>query len=539
MVAILPPFLKWPATRSHLRQLSEMFPVTSNQQQTVADDENRHFCIDHLKNNLGARSARGGMITLAAQVCKFVLSMVATIVLARLLTPNDYGLIGMVAIVVGFLGMFQYLGLPTATISWSELSHDQVNTLFWLNLALSATIMALVMISAPLVARFYHEPRLVGITLGYSITIFLIGFSIQHQAILMRQMRFLVVAVIEIAAMVIGLCAAIIAALKGAGYWALVLNQFVVALVLIAGSWTACRWRPGLPKRGADVRSMLSFGGNLTGYSVMSYFARNLDNTLIGRFWGAYQLGVYSRAYQMLLMPMEQINTPLVSVAVPALSRLSDSPARYRAAYLKILSKIAMLTMPGVVFMIATSDWLVLLLLGPQWRDTGRVFILLGLAAFIQPSTRSALWLFTTQGRSREMFKWGIMGGVIAIVSIIAGLRWGATGVAASYAITDLCITTPLLFWYVGRRGPVRTSDFYRSMAPGICASLCSLATLLICRPWLDTWPSLLARLSAALTITMAVSVLVFAALPAGRVAIRSFKETLMLLWKKEGVSTV
>jgi O-antigen/teichoic acid export membrane protein len=238
-------------------------------------------------------------------------------------------------------------------------------------------------------------------------------------------------------------------------------------------------------------------------------------------------------------MPMEQINSPLVAVAVPALSRLSDSPARYRAAYLKILAKIAMLTMPGVVFMIGTSDWLVLFLLGPRWRDTGRIFILLGLAAFMQPSARSALWLFTTQGRARDMFKWGVMGGVIAMVSIVAGLHWGATGVAASYAATDLFVSTPLLFWYAGRRGPVRTGDFYRTIAPAVCASICSLATLLIVRPWLEVWPSLISRLGVALITTIAVSLLVFAALPAGRLAMRSFKETLMLLWKRESTSTI
>ena len=279
---------------------------------------------------------------------------------------------------------------------------------------------------------------------------------------------------------------------------------------------------------------MLSYGGNLTGYNITNYFARNLDNALIGKFWGAYQLGMYSRAYQMLLMPMAQINNPLVAVAVPALSRLTDSPERYRAAYRKILEKIAMITMPGIVFMIAMSDWLVLLLLGPQWREAGRIFMLLGVAAVIQPVTKTVPWLFTTQGRAREMLKWGFIGSGIAVVAIVAGLPWGATGVAASYAATDLCISTPLLFWYVGRRGPVRTGDFYRTIAPSVCASLCSLAVLLICRRWLEILPSLVARLTTAFLITVAVSFLVFSALPAGRLAMRSLKEMLMLMLKRQ-----
>ena len=241
--------------------LSEMLSGTSKQQQPVIDDENRHFRTDHLQADLAGRSTRGGAVTLSAQVFKFVFSTVATIVLARMLTPEDYGLIGMVAILVNFVGMFQYLGLSTATVRWAELNHPQVSNLFWMNIGLSVAIMLLTLGSAPLVAWFYHDSRLIGITAGYAVIVLLTGLSIQHEAILMRQMRFGVTAVIEIAAMAIGLGAATIAAWYGAGYWALVLNQFVLALVTIVGVWTACRWRPGLPARGADVRSMLSYGG--------------------------------------------------------------------------------------------------------------------------------------------------------------------------------------------------------------------------------------------------------------------------------------
>jgi len=511
-----------------------MLSGTSKQQQLVVDDENYHFRTDHLKDDLAGRSARGGAVTLAAQVIRFVIRTASTIALARLLTPRDYGLIGMVVILVDFVSMFQYLGLSTATVKWSRLNHRQVSTLFWVNVAMSAAIMLVTVGSAPALAWFYKEPRLVGITACYAVSIFFTGLNIQHEAILSRQMRFGTIALIEIIAIVTGLCAAIVAALYGAGYWALVINQLVMTLVAVAGVWTACKWRPGAPARNSGVRSMLSYGGNLTGYNVTNYFARNLDNALIGKFWGAYQLGVYSRAYQMLLMPMAQINNPLVAVAVPALSRLTDSPERYRTAYLKIVEKIAMITMPGIMFMIAMSDWLVLLLLGPQWREAGRIFMLLGVAAIIQPVTKTAPWLFTTQGRTRELLRWGFISSSIAVISIVAGLRWGATGVATAYSTTDLCITTPLLFWYAGRRGPVRTGDFYRTIAPTACASLCCLAALLICRPWLELFPSLIIRLSIAFAITVAVSFLVFAALPAGRLAMRNLKEMLMLLVKRQ-----
>jgi len=277
---------------------------------------------------------------------------------------------------------------------------------------------------------------------------------------------------------------------------------------------------------------MLCHGGSLTGFNLMTFFARNLDNALIGRVWGPYQLGLYSKAYQMLLMPMQQINAPFAAVAVPALSRLADSPERYRRAYLRILEKIAMITMPGVVLMIATSDWLVLFLLGPQWRGSSLIFMLLGIAAVIQPVTRTCWWLFSTQGRTDDLFRWGLMGGAIAILSIIIGLPWGPVGVAASYAISDLCISSPLLFWYVGRRGPIRAGDFYRTIAPSACAATLSFVVLLICRQWLEIFQHLMTRLTIASLIAAAITFIVLGALPAGRRSLQNFKEMILLLLK-------
>lgn len=539
MFAAHPPAIPAHSNPTLLSFSLDLVTTISNRDHLSSADQNRHFRTDHLQANLGGHAARGGMVTLSAQVFKFVFTTAATIVLARLLTPQDYGLIGMVVIITNFVGMFQYLGLSTATVRWSELNHEQVSTLFWINCGLSAAIALITLASAPLAVWFYHEPRLIGIMAGYALSILLTGLYIQHEAILMRQMRFALIAIVETTALLTGFGAAIVAAWNGAGYWALVLNQLVMTLVTLFGIWIACRWRPGLPARGVGLRSMLSYGGNLTGFNFTTYFARNLDNLLIGKFWGAYQLGVYSRAYQMLLMPLQQINAPLVAVTVPALSRLADSPDRYRAAFLKILEKIAMITMPAVVFMIATSDWLVLFLLGAQWREAGRIFMLLGVAAIMQPITRTALWLFTTQGRARELFKWGIAGSAISIVSIVAGLPWGATGVAAAYAASDLFVATPLLFWYVGRKGPVRASDFYHTIAPAAGAAIFALGVLVGCRPWLETFSHLAARLSIAFAITVAATVLVLAALPAGRLALRNLKDTLLLLAKKESESVV
>ena len=162
----------------------------------LGDDRNdHHFRTDHLKADLGSRTARGGVLIAASQGVKFCIGLGGTVILARLLTPVDYGLIGMVAIIFNFVSMFQYLGLSTATVKWSDLNHQQVSTLFWLNIALSVAIMLVTVASAPLVAWFYKEPRLIWITVGYAISILFMGLSIQHEAILSRQMRFAAIAI--------------------------------------------------------------------------------------------------------------------------------------------------------------------------------------------------------------------------------------------------------------------------------------------------------------------------------------------------------
>jgi len=227
---------------------------------------------------------------------------------------------------------------------------------------------------------------------------------------------------------------------------------------------------------------MLIFGGNFTGFSIVNYFSRNLDNLLIGLCWGAVALGLYARAYQLLLLPLDQINSPIAAVAVPALSRLADSPDRYRQAYLRLLEKIAIMTMPLMAFMIVTSDWLVLLLLGPKWTGVSRIFALLAIAGFIQPVCNTTGWLFLTQGRPHHMFQWGIIGASIIVVSIVVGLPWGALGVATSYSVGFVCVASPLLFWFVGRSGPVRASNIYITSAPVVLASLFALLAALALR---------------------------------------------------------
>jgi PST family polysaccharide transporter len=498
----------------------------------MGDDSPRpsdhYLSADHLTRDLAANAASSAFVTILSQALRFLISVTGTVVLARLLSPEDYGLIGMVITVTGFIALFKDLGLDAATIQRPHISSSQLNTLFWINVSLGALVALLTAAIAPAVAWFYGEPRLNLITIVSAIGFFLNGIVVQHEALLRRRMRFTTLGTIELVSLIVGYAVAISLALHHAGYWALVFSQLAQASTRSLAFWLVTDWRPGLPSTFAGVGSMLAFGGNFTGFSIINYFARNLDNVLIGRYWGVQALGLYSRAYQLLLLPIEQINSPLSAVALPALSRLANSPDRYRRAYLRVLEKVAMLTMPLMALMIVTSDWIVQLTFGRGWRGVSPILSLLGIFGLIQPIGNTGGWLYITQNRTKDMLRWGLIGGSINIVSIIVGLPWGATGVAASYSLCGLIIVSPLMFWFLGRTGPVRAGDFYRTVAPSACAAISVLAVLLLFRE--QTSVSHVATgILVASAITACISLTVFLLLRSGREALRDVLKVVSL----------
>jgi O-antigen/teichoic acid export membrane protein len=500
--------------------------------QTTPPDQDRLFRTDHLKPNLAARSVRGGAVTLAAQGLRFAIQIGSTMILARLLVPGDFGLIGMAVAVTGFVSLFRDLGLSQATVQRESITHADVNALFWVNVAVSSMLALITVACAPLLGWFYGDSRVTGITMALAAGFVLGGIAVQHQALIDRQMRFTSRGAVDVGSLAVGAVAGVVAAMLGAGYWSLVVQTLAMTLASAIGFWALSRWRPGRPAWSGAARSMLHFGGHLTGFQVVNYFGRNIDNLLIGRVWGAGPLGLYTRAYQLLMLPIRQINAPLASVGLPALGRLRGEPERYRKVYLRVLEKIALITMPGVALLIATSDWVIRLVLGPGWEGAGTIFTWLGVAALIQPVANTTGWLFISQERGKDMFRWGLIGTAVSVVAIVVGLPWGAVGVAAAYAVSDLVIKTPLLFWYVGRSGPVRAGDIYRALLTPTLAAGGTLASVLAFRGLVTLAPLQGLLLSVLLGLVATIGVLVLT--PGGRAALRDIRRFGTLLNTRE-----
>ncbi|HKY42108.1 MAG TPA: lipopolysaccharide biosynthesis protein [Pyrinomonadaceae bacterium] len=488
-----------------------------------------HLRTDHLLDSIGARTARGGVVTIFSHGCKFAVGIIATAILARLLTPNDYGLIGMVAVVTNFVSMFKDLGLSLATVQKPEINYAQVSTLFWINIGLSVALCLMLVMISPAVGWFYGEPLVTKITAVTALGLILGGLSVQHEALLKRQMRFFALSLIAFVSMTVGYIVGIFFAWKGFGYWALVFSQMALLGANTVGVWLACRWVPSPPRRGSDIKSMLSFGGDITGYATVNYFSKNADTLLIGRFAGPQQLGFYTKSAQILSLPTDQLSEPINSVAIPTLSRLAPDPERYRAAYRRMVEKVLMFSMPGIALMIATSDWLVRIMLGPQWDGTSTILMLMGLAYLFQPLVNTGGLVLVTQGRSREMLHWSLISAPFSILAIVIGLPWGAVGVAASYSFTRLFVVNPLMFWFIGRSGPVPTADFYRLLAPYTGASVLVFLACMAFRSIVPVQNPLVGLVSCSVIGGVA-ALGTLLLMPAGRSALIDIKNSLHFL---------
>ncbi len=427
--------------------------------------QNNFFDTEYLKADLKGRSVRGGAVTMGAQWTKFCLQMASMIVLARLLTPQDFGLIAMVMVVTGFVTMFKDMGLSLATVQKAEINHEQISTLFWINLLLSFGMMLIAAALAPAITWFYGEPRLTWITLALASCIIFGGLTIQHQALLRRQMRFGILAIIDIVSISVSIFAAIISAWCGLGYWALVIMYLVEPIIRFIAVWIACGWRPGLPVWRSGVREMLLFGGHLTGFNLLNYFARNADNLLIGKFWGAGQLGLYTKAYGLLLLPLTQVTTPIAAVAIPALSRLQNDPERYRRYYYRAISMIAFITMPLVAMLAALSDEVILIVLGSQWIGASPIFKVLAFAAIVQPVVGTVGWVYVSLGQTRRMMYWSFIAVPLIVLSFAIGLQWGALGVAIAYTICILAVNTVPCLAFAFRYSPITVVDFFKAIS--------------------------------------------------------------------------
>lgn len=411
--------------------------------------------------SMGRQAAGGALFVGSSQAIRILLTIASTIVVARILTPADYGVIAMAGPVTSFLLLFQDLGLSQATIQARRITPEQSSSMFWVNVAASGAMSLLLVLLSPIAALFYGDVRAGYIVAASGLTVLFNGTAQQHSALLNRDLRFRTLASIDVASSLTTFAVTVGSALLLRSYWALWLGTFVGTLLNVLLVWNASSWRPNLRPSFCGIAEMLRFGGSFTAHNLFNFLRSNADNVIIAKTFGAAALGLYDRSYRLMIFPLTNVNAPLSRVMLPLLAQLRDDPERFRRAFASAVHALTAAVLPGVAVAVATSDRLVPFLLGERWSAAAPIFYWMSLAGLFQPTANASGWLIITSGRGDVLVKWGIFSSLTAVAGYFIGLPWGPEGVAASIFVGTV-LRTPILFWLTCRVSPnVKITELY------------------------------------------------------------------------------
>jgi O-antigen/teichoic acid export membrane protein/glycosyltransferase involved in cell wall biosynthesis len=398
-------------------------------------------------------AVRGAGATLFAGATTLGIQVVATMVLARLLTPADFGLVTMVTTFSLLLVNFGFNGLTEAIVQREEINHALASTLFWISIGCGTVLTIGFAEAGSLLAKFYHDALVERVAVGISLTIFVTSASNVHLALLKRAMLFSAVSANDVCARLFSVALSICLAWMGWGYWALVVAVVAIPVSSSFGAWILCRWVPGPPRRVAGTGTTLRFAMHTYGNFGVNYLSRNTDNLLVGWRFDAQSLGFYKKAYDLFALSVTQFVSSISVVVVSALSRVRRDVAQYRRYLLASLAVMAFVGMGvGAALTLIGKD-LILILLGTKWEPAGRIFTFFGpgIGVMILYSTHG--WIHLSLGRADRWLRWAIVEFIVTCLLFIGGLRWGPVGIATAWSLSFWLLTMPAI-GYAGK--PIR-----------------------------------------------------------------------------------
>lgn len=410
--------------------------------------------------------------TAAAKIAQQALQFALFTALMRFLGPDAFGLVGMVMVFSGFAAIFSEMGFGSALIQRQELSEAHRSTVFWLTNGVSVLLGGILFAAGPLIAAFYKEPLLRPMSAWIALSFLLTGPGVVSRSLLIKALRFDVLAKVDVAALIVSGAVAIAAAAAGAGVWSLVAQQLVCAGVTSALSFWFGGWRPRFLWSSAAAKELFGYGAGLTGFNIINYWARSADKLLIGHWLGSVPLGLYSRAYSLMLMPLTQIVSIVTPVMFPAMSTIKDDKERIRRIFLRMTTLLTFITFPMMTGLIVVAKPFVLALFGAKWEEVVPLIQILSFVGMIQTLTNPVGLIYNSQGRTDWLFWWGIAGSAILVLSITVGsLLGGVQQVAWAYLIGNLVVVGPCLF-IPGRLIGMSLRDIWLAIRGSLCCAL-------------------------------------------------------------------
>ena len=432
--------------------------------------------------NLTQRAVSGTAWSAVSTAGRQVLSIASVATVARLLGPSAYGVMGMANLLIVFILNFRDLGTGNAIIQRSSISNRLLSSLFWINFGLGLVLSLSVVAASPMAAKFFKTPELVAILCVLSLSFWFTSCGVVHNALLLREMRFRSLAAADLSAGFVQYIVALSFAYHGYGVWSLVFANVANSLTATAGYWIASHWRPARIFDRAEVRSIAKFSLNLSGFGLVNYFARNADNITVGKLLGRTELGDYQMAYNLMLQPIQNISSVMSQATFPAFARIQDDDERFRNAYIRSSMLIGLITFPVIAGMGVVADPMIRAVLGPKWIGAIRVFQILAAVGMVQSVQTTVGQIYMAKGKTDWMFRWGVIQCVLFICAFLIGVRYGTTGVAASYCIAYLGLAMIPGFVIPFRAIGLKLSDYGKAMLPQL---LITGGMVLTCLAWL------------------------------------------------------
>ena len=476
------------------------------------NDQERRSDNRHIRD-ASVRGAGAGVLALLSQAA---LRLGSIAVLARLLTPDDFGVVAMAGILLTLFHLVGDWGLTTASTQRRSMDHHQLSNLFWINTVIGFTLAGIAALLSPVMALIFDEPRLTGAAIVLSLTLIAIGLGAQHEALMNRRLRYSSLQMISVGSAAMGVAVGVTAAIAGAGFWSLIWMNVTVQSARTVLYWIVLDWRPGRPRPDIDVRPVLSFATGLVPSRVLYYLSRRSGSILLGAVGGATDVGLFHQAHSVAMMPVSYLVQPLQRVVPASLSRLQDDRTAFERMFVHTLMMISACGCGMLGFMAAEAPALVGLVLGAQWMSTIPVARWLTLAGVASLVTVATGWVFVSLGAGNVLFRVRAIRLAASVAGVVIGWRWGVVGVAAGYSIA---VTVSLFAEsvYAVRRTPLSVSILILAIWRPLLCALIAGGTVFMIRTGLTLEVVLL---EAGIYSTLYAGV--FALLPGGRNHIRS-----------------
>lgn len=406
------------------------------------------------KGGLEARSLAGFFWIFTGSGAMVVIRILVIAVLARILTPADFGIIGAATVVISLGEVFARIGVSPSIVQLRDLTEAHIRTGFTLSIMFGVTAGMITWLSAPLVASLFQIPDLASVVQALAFLFPIRSLSIVSEGLIQRQMRYKAMASMEFLSYLLGYAPfAILAALAGYGFWALACGQIIQTIVFATGMIAFARHPKKPLLNGAIAREIARFGFGATLARFGNYIAMNADYFVVGRWLGPAALGIYTRAFYFVAQPTSLIGAVADKVLFPAMASIQDKHERLNRAYAKAIGLIAMVSFPACAFLAAMGQEIVMILLGPKWGEAVIPFQILLLSLPFRTAYKLTSTLLRASGYvyTLALWQWIYAGSVVC--GAFAGAPFGIIGVACgvSAAIT-LNFWVGLVFARAARR---------------------------------------------------------------------------------------